>query len=182
MILPAINQWLIFQNKPTIPTVLDDMNTPSLYLIYIFVGYCISKGVLNKINDWIILLLAITTFVTCCIYQFYAYYMPQNYLVAYSSPGILITAIFTFEFLRRKEHWFKMFSGIFAYISKISFGIYFVHIVIVQLFVWHFDFSAWALPLKMIFIEVVSVGGSILIISLFSRIKLLKKYLFMIKN
>lgn len=182
MVLPAFNQFLTFQGIDTFSVALNSMNLPSLYLIYIIVGYYIGKESLPKLKDWMVLTLFLTTFGSSCAYQLYAYSMPQDYLVAYSSPGILISAIFLFDYIKRKENYFRKMAGMFTYISKISFAIYFVHIIIVQLMVWNYDFLNWSRPLKMVFIEIVSVGGSIIIIALLSKIKIFKKYLFMIKG
>jgi len=181
MCLPAFNQLLIFIGIEPLITGLDSMNLPSLYLIYIFIGYLIGKYSIPKLKSWMVLLLFFTTFGSTCLYQLYAYAQPEDYLVAYSSPGILISAALLFDFIKRKEHWFEKFAGMFTYISKIAFAIYFVHIIIVQLIVWNYDFNGWIRSVQMLFIEVTSVGGSIIIIALLSKIKVLKKYLFMIK-
>lgn len=108
--------------------------------------------------------------------------MPENYLVSYSSPGILLTAAFIFAYLKRKEKYFIRFKDAFAYLSKISFAIYFVHIVIMEFINWNFTFSNMHSCFKMILLEVISILGSLLIISIFSKNKICKKYLFMIKD
>ena len=133
-------------------------------------------------KDWVILVLALASFGSCCAYQYYAYSMPENYLVSYSSPGILLTAAFIFAYLKRKEKYFIRFKDAFAYLSKISFAIYFVHIVIMEFINWNFTFSNMHSCFKMILLEVISILGSLLIISIFSKNKICKKYLFIIKD
>ena len=182
MLLPVINQYLAFRNIDTIPTIINTANIPSIYMIYIFVGFCLSKGLLSKVNNWILLLLLVTTFTTACWYQYYAYSMPQNYLIAYQSPAMLLCAMLILELIKRKEGLFKGLSKVFIYISKITFGIFFVHIIIMEFLNYYFDFSKFPPPLKLTFLEIVSVGGSIIIIALLSKVKIFKKYLFMIKD
>ena len=43
------------------------------------------------------------------------------------------------------------------------------------------QFTGWNPVLKTLFLEVVSVGGSILLIAILSQIKLLRRYLFLVK-
>lgn len=88
---------------------------------------------------------------------------------------------FLFELLRRKSHCFSKLSRPITYLSRISFGIYFMHIIVLNLLITYMDFTTWLLPVKMLFLEGVSVGGSILLIALLSQIKPLRKYLFLIK-
>lgn len=182
MVLPSLNTFRMFQGKELLTTVFSPADSPSIYIIYILVGFWLGNGGLSKLKDWMLLTLAVTTFVGCCAYQWYAYSQPANYLVAYSSPGILLTAIFVFAYLRRKEKHFVRFKNVFAYFSKISFAIYFVHILIMEIFTWYFNFSKMYTSIKMIFLETVSMIGSVLVIALLSKIKLCKKYLFMIKD
>ena len=158
------------------------MNLPSVYMVYVFVGFCMSKDLLIKLNDWVVFTLFVTSFGSACYYQYYAYSMPSNYLVEYQSPAFVLSALFLLEFLKRKEQIFKKFAKTFIYISKISFGIYFIHIIIVEFLNNYIDFTAWRYPVKMLFLELASVGGSIIIIALLSKIKIFKKYLFMIKD
>lgn len=56
-----------------------------------------------------------------------------------------------------------------------------MHIIVLNLLLTYMDFTTWLLPVKMLFWEGVSVGGSILLIALLSQIKPLRKYLFLIK-
>lgn len=182
MLLPSLNFFRLFQGWDWLTTVLNTGDLPSIYLIYILVGYWLGTGGLSKLKDWVILVVALTSFGSCCAYQYYAYSMPENYLVSYSSPGILLTAAFVFAYLKRKEKYFIRFKDAFAYLSKISFAIYFVHIVIMEFVNWNFTFSNMHSCFKMLLLEVISILGSILIISIFSKNKICKKYLFMIKD
>lgn len=61
-------------------------------------------------------------------------------------------------------------------------GVYFIHILIVSLLVWNMNFDGWARSLKLLFLEGVSVGGSILLIALFSGIPFCRRRMFGIKG
>ncbi len=50
------------------------------------------------------------------------------------------------------------------------------------LLVWNMNFDGWARSLKLLFLEGVSVGGSILLIALFSGIPFCRRRMFGIKG
>lgn len=182
MVLPAINTFCAFQGEPKLSTIVREANLCSMYYLYVFTGFLIGRGVLAGWRDWTVAAVGALTFAACCAYQIYAYAQPDNYLVSYSSPGILLCAACLFEFIRRKAHWLKSLRPSITYMSKISLGIYFVHIVIMSLLVWYMDFDGWRRSAQMFFLEGVSFVGSILLIALLFQIKVCRKYLFLIKN
>lgn len=181
MVLPLINQQFRFNGLETVKPYLKDYNLPSFLLIYVIIGYFVGKGLLSKFKDYQILLLAIFSFALCFSYQWFAYSMPQNYIVDYNFPLLPIVAGFIFEYIKRKAHLFKRFAPFFTYISKVSFGIYFVHILIMDYINNNHDLSFMSYSVKMLFLEIVALIGSILIIFLLSKVKILGKYLFMVK-
>ena len=181
IILPAINAFLQMQGQPTFSSVLQEAHLVSILYLYILGGYFISQGALAKLKDWLVAVIAGGSFLLCCGYQLYCYAQPMNYLVKDVFPLIYVSAGFLFELLRRKAHHFSKLSRPVTYLSRISFGIYFMHIIVLNLLTTFMDFSAWSQPLKMLFLEVATVGGSILIIAPLSKIKVLRKYLFLIK-
>lgn len=61
-------------------------------------------------------------------------------------------------------------------------GVYFIHILVMSLLVWNMNFDGWARSLKLLFLEGVSVGGSILLIALFSGIPFCRRRMFGIKG
>lgn len=181
MLLPAYNDFQAFRGGASLTSALKESNLCSKYYLYVFAGFLISSGVLRKLKSWPVALGAGGTFLLCCAYQLYAYSKPQNYLVSYDFPGILICAVFLFELFRRfSERLRPLRSGI-TYLSKISFGIYFVHIVIMESLNWYADWSLRP-AVWMAVLEIVSFGGSILVIWLLAKIPACKKYLFMIKD
>lgn len=61
-------------------------------------------------------------------------------------------------------------------------GVYFIHILVMSLLEWNMNFDGWARSLKLLFLEGVSVGGSILLIALFSGIPFCCRRMFGIKG
>ena len=63
-------------------------------------------------------------------FQYIAYSREMNFLLKYQSPIILISSIFLFKVLIGIEIKNVAMCKIITFISKISFGLYFVHIII----------------------------------------------------
>ena len=61
-------------------------------------------------------------------------------------------------------------------------GVYFIHILVMSLLEWNMNFDGWARSLKLLFLEGVSVGGSILLIALLPGIPFCRRRMFGIKG
>ena len=181
MVLPALNSLLAVLGLPTYTSAIGEIYLFSYYYLYIIIGYLVGKGTLAKIKTWLIGLIAGLSFLLCCGYQFYVYSQPLDYLVAYSFPLIPVCAGALFELIRRCGEHFRRLERPITYLSRISFGIYFVHIVIMTCLVSLTNNFSIPRPLLLIILEVGSFVGSILVIMPLSKIKVLKKYLFLIK-
>jgi surface polysaccharide O-acyltransferase-like enzyme len=182
MVRPAVNSLRSFWGLETFETALNAANLFSVYYLYIIAGYLISRGALKKWKDRSIVAGVLGCYAFCCIYQYYAFSQPDDYIVSYDFPVILICAAFLFELIRRKARLLKAFRRPIIYLSKISFGIYFVHVLFNFTMFWYLDLSALGHVQKVLLLEVVPVGASILVITLLSRVPKLKQYLFMIKD
>ena len=181
MVLPAVNYWRLFQGESWLHTKIREPNLFSFYYLYVIAGYAIGKGALQKWKDWVVILLAVGLFGLCCSYQFYAYTQPRDYLIDYEFPLLLLCGAFTFEWIRRKAGALKGLCRPVTYLSRISLGVYFLHIVIMSVLGWSLKLQDWSRLELLAFFEIASVGGSILVIALLSMVKPLKKCLFLIK-
>ena len=182
MLLPTVNAIRSFQGQAQFSSIIREANLCSVYYLYVFAGYWVSRKKLSKLRNWMVLTAAGVFFAACCAFQFYAYQQPDNYLVSYESPAILLCAVFVFETIRRYSHLLKRLKTAITALSKMCFGIYFIHIIIMSLLVWYMNFTGWHRSFKLLFLEAVSVLGSIVIIALFSKIKVCRKYLFDMKD
>lgn len=154
----------------------------SKYLLYLLAGYWVSCGGLKKLKNRVILAGSILPFIGCCAFQYYGCTRPVEFAMDYDFPLLLVCTVFLFELIRRYAYLVKRLERPITYLSKISLGIYFVHILIMSLLEWYLDYSSWYRPVAMLFLEAVSIGGSIIIIAVLSKIPVLKRYLFLIKG
>lgn len=183
MVMPFVSNLLKLIGLKGLSSPLEDNHLFSFYYIYIIVGYLIGKGLLRKLSGWSVALAAGGSFLICCGYQLWAYSRPESYLVAYDFPLMPVCAGFLFELLRRGADRLKKVQRPITFLSRIAFGIYFVHILIMTELVKILNQYTPALyrPVRLFILEVLSVGLSIVIIWLLSRIKALRKYLFLVK-
>ena len=186
MVLPAVNAVLESQALRTFTSTLQMVDLVAYFYIYIILGYFVGKGILDKWKTWVVALIALGSFTLCCGFQLYMYAQPMDHLMDYDFPLLPICAAALLELARRKAYLLKAVRKPVEGLSRISFGIYFLHIVIMTVLnsdkldaIVHQ--SQWNPVLKLAYLEIVSVGASIVIIVLLSNIKPLKKYLFMIK-
>ena len=182
MCIPAFNVIQGVRGNWKLYTALREYNLCSVYYLYIFAGVAVSEGMLGKLKTSTVAWLTGVCFTLTCVYQLWLYSTPVNHLLMEPSPSILVTATLTFELIRRIASRFESWKGGIIYLSKIAFGIYFVHILIMSGMYWYMDLSAMARPLRVIFYEAVSFIGSIGIIWILAKIPVCKKYLFLIKD
>lgn len=182
MCLPALNSLLVLRDIPPMDTAVYLFNLCSIYYLYVFTGYFISQGGLQRLRTGEVAVLTVLLFALICGYQLYAYSDWVDYLVDYDFPLLLLCAMGLLELLRRGAEHLRGLRPAVTYLAKISFGIYFVHILIMSLLYWHMDFSEWSHLWTLLFLEGVSVGGSILLIALFSGIPFCRRRMFGIKG
>lgn len=181
MVLPALNSLLYILGCEPLSSRMDLLNLPSSFLLYIIIGYWVGNGALSRLKNHMVAIFTAGSFALCCAYQFYAYSQPLNYLVSYDFPLLPLCAAFLFELLRRTAKYVRKARKPVTYLARISFGIYFVHIIIMTFLVPSMNALSISRPFKVLLLEAVSVGGSILLITPLSKIPLFRKYLFMIK-
>ena len=105
-------------------------------------------------------------------------------ILRYEFVGFFVCAVFLFEIFRRYSDRIAGIRPAVEGLSKISFGIYFVHIIIMEILratTYSFLATKISQPMILIYLEVVSFIGSIIFIKLVSLIPKAKKYLFMIR-
>lgn len=181
MVRPAVNMLLYTNGMHTLTSELREADLFSYFYLYILAGYLVGAGYLSKLKGWCVGLIGVLSFVLCCGFQFYAYSQPLDYLVSYTFPLLPICAAFLLEVLRRTAQAFRRLERPVTYLARISFGIYLLHMVVMTTLNSVMDYSGWNQVVKMLFMHAVSLVGSILIIAPLSKIKLFRKYLFLIK-
>lgn len=157
-------------------------NLFSMYFLYVILGYWVNRGGLRRIRGRYIAAATAVCFALCTAFVFYAYTRPPQVVLDYDFPLLPVLAACVFEIIRRGAYGLKRIQRPVTYLAKISFAVYFVHILIMSLLEWYFPYKGWYRPVAMLFLEVVSLTGSVLIIRPLSRIPFCRKYLFMIKG
>ena len=180
-VLKTLNEFITLTGRVPLESSVEEQYIFSIYYVYLLFGYFIGKGMLKKLKTWHVSVLTILTFGINWATQIYMYSSAENILIDYYSLGNLINAIFLFELIRRTQGKFEWCKKPICYISKESFAIYFIHIIIMSLMTWNIEFN---LPKSavLIILEVSSFVGSMLIIEILKRFKFCKKYLLSIKD
>ncbi len=187
-ILPDLNGVVkAFGFETSLETKLESANVFSMYVVYLLLGYYVGRGILSKARTGVLWLVIIVTSVCFCAFQIWFYSKEFNFVVGkdYHSFFPMIIAVATFELARRyRAGSARRLERIATKLSVISFGIYFVHICIMEglnLVIWHFC-PGLRLLWKFIVLEGVSFFGAVLIVNLCSRNRWMRRYLFNIKQ
>lgn len=178
MIIPGINEFLrLLGVNYHIVFTISFSNIFSVYFPYVIIGYWFSIGGLKRMSDWLLRSSTVVVFTLLVAYQFFAYSTKINYILDYNFFGFLILSALLFELVRREAPKFQRFSKLSKYVSVRSFAIYFIHILVMTVLVKSpFSFSGFR-PLQVLYLEVGSILGSLILISIMERNKLVKKYM-----
>lgn len=186
-LIPAVSAFFKMNEIPfVIHTDLGGEGIVHYLFVYVLAGYLIHKyrkrirehiHIRNMVIFWSLLFAAV------CTYQFYAFQKEMDYVLRYNSPSVAFCGVSLFVLVLLAEDVLKAFQKPVAFLARISFGIFFVHIIIMEILLRGVaSFSDFCNPaLLMLFYEVVSVGGSIIIVEIMSKNSFYKKYLFMNK-
>lgn len=184
--LPDVNAVLKGLNfKYELAASLSAKNIFSGFVVSMILGYLLANNKIEIIKNAktnLILVMAILSFVAYLIFQLWFFHIDYDYVVGYASIFPYLTAFFVFELIHRFKPG-KIVQKLTEKLSRISFGIYFVHICIMTGLVALINRLSLNITYlsKFAFLEIVSFFGSILIIVILSKSKYLKKYLFGIK-
>lgn len=152
----------------------------SFYLLYVLAGYWISNDGLRKVATPVLFVLALLSFAVACAYQGLIFTVLRGDQTYYNFIPMALCAVCSFALFHRYADRLKERRAL-TYLSKIAFGIYFVHMLIVTFLVGVLP-DGIRVPLAFFVLETASVGGSVAVIAVLSKIPVLKKYLFLIKD
>ena len=176
-----VNRYLAITDPEAVFT--NELYAPlTSFTVYILAGYFVAKGGLRKVPGIIIFAATVGVFYWAVRYQLWFYEGPTNDLISYQSVPVMLCSLTLFDLFRRMDgKVMGFFHGILSHISRRCFGIYFLHIIIMEIMCWHYEFPGFG-PLDHIAVyQVVSVVGALLIIEILSIIPPVRKYVFMIK-
>lgn len=112
-------------------TVLNFGYSGGVYGIYIILGYCMKKRLLNRLSKQSLACLALFSFIATVSLQLFAFTHSYNYAVWYNCGLLLISALTFFEYFSRIRVWGK--KSWWSWLSQYSFGIYLVHFPLIML-------------------------------------------------
>lgn len=181
MVVPAVDSFVQLRGGEPLVNGVREANLFSIYYLYILTGYFVGKGALAKVKGWVLVLVTGLTFGLCCGYQFYAYSRPMDYHITYDFPLLPVVGAGLFELIRRYGHRLRGIRRPVEYLSRISLGIYFVHMLVLSALEYLLEDVGWTRAWRMLYLEVGSVGISILLIAPLSKIPVLRRYVFYIK-
>lgn len=138
----------------------------SMYVVYLLLGYYLVhfKG-LQRIKTKTIVCFCINSFLAYCIFQFWFYTREYDFVVGYNSIFPLIVSVSLFEILQRLKYG-GLFQSITFILSRISFGIYFIHICIMEGMMSVINYFGLNITYlcRFLLLELVSFFGAVLII------------------
>lgn len=171
LIFGDVNQRIFFG--------LSITNLFSKYIIYIVIGKWIADQSLKKIHNSVVVLGPVLLVGLMSIYQFWAFSKPGNHIIEYESTGVLLIAALLFECFRRYEKKFVRWKKTVVLLSDISFGIYFVHVCIMQGLQVLLPHRVEYL-MRFTILEVISFLGSVIVIQVLRKEQKLSRILFRI--
>ncbi len=186
-LIPAVSAFFKMNEIPfAVHTDFGGEGIVHYLFVYVLAGYWIHKN-RERIRELVrvrnMLILWILLFAVVCTYQLYAFQKEMDYVLRYNSPGVALCGVGLFILILLVKDVPGFLRKPIVYLSQISFGIYFVHIIIMEILVRFIAALSvsWNPALLMLFYEVVSVGGSVLFIAILSKNRFCRKYMFMIK-
>jgi len=187
-ILPDLNGILVALGRPgQLKTTLESANVFSMFVVCLLLGHFLNAGVLARVSRrWLWCFLVVSS-VCFCLFQFWFFSREVDFVVGkgYHSIFVMLPAIPIFELLRRHEYAETASPGmrVCTELSRIAFGIYFIHICIMEglkAVINRYHLGVTLMP-KFLLLELVSFGGSVLLIKVLERNRWIAKYLLGIK-
>lgn len=181
-LLPTLWRFLLVNNIPNFVGNLFNMQTGflfGLYPMYCLWGYlCSERRILEKIKTSWLLVLFITCFIILTLLQYQCYYKQNpefGYYFWYDDFFIVLLSLLLYELMSRIK-FKKNIENIFNRLSKASFGIYLVHILLLYTIMNYVkNQTAWGWEKQYLVLFGFTLLSSWFISSLFQRIPLLKK-------
>ena len=183
MIIPNINTALeAIGFSRELSFAISSTDLFSTYFLFVLSGYWVSKGTLARLKSIWICLCFFISFTGTILFQLWIYSSPIDYYVRYADTGVLFASVFIFEIIRRYADRIRTGKKVIIYLSKISFGIYFVHICIMTgVNEYLTKYTTMWMYTRFLILELTALAGSIFIIWITSKSKTLGRYLYLIK-
>ena len=184
-LIPNLKTFLTFlEFKGTnIKTILDLNFFGGTYGIYIILVYYVyNQKIFENIKTKYLVMGTLFWLAISCVFQMIGYMNHSGYIIYYNFIGILVSGTLLFEILRRNEKCLnKYLENKITEISKFALGIYFVHRPLLFIGKKYLILNFNPCINVMIY-YIVAIIISYFIVLTFSKIKIFKKYLFLVKD
>ena len=180
MIIPNISRAIDVIFNKDISFAISSENIFSMFSVFVIVGYFVNQKIFSTLHELILIIASIGLFALCVFYQIWEYSLIEGEHMGYDFFPLGVLAIILFEIIRRKFE-SKRENVIISYISKISFAIYFVHVIIVSGLAGLSFGRTWSPILLFFFYEVASFVGSIVVVKVLGKNQIIRERLFLIK-
>lgn len=180
-IIPSINVVMSLLGLTNYYNILDLSLLGGIYGIYILSGYYIAnKKVLSKVNTKVLILIfaimfGLTVFVQNLSNEKYIYVVWYNFF------PLMIAEITLFELLNRIKIKNNIFVTINNYLSRISLGIYYIHIIFVTMLGDVILKMKIINPVRVVVLFELAFLLSVVVIYILSKFKIIKERVFLIK-
>lgn len=132
-VLPSLYKYFILFFRDYVNLNLNSDYFITRYLLYVVAGYAINNNILKKIKTSKIILTFCLVLSITIIMQYIGYASEYNFNIYYDSVGIFISSVCLFELFKRYGNCFSIkVQQVFNYISNRVFGVYMLHIFIVE--------------------------------------------------
>lgn len=159
------------------------------YILYIVLGYFLDSNNNNqKKNNILLLIIAILSFTITYVFQVISYSNISKsiyeYNVWYNFPFLLICALCIFKLLLNidKSKINKKIVSLITFISKTSLSTFFLHIIIQTIITPYIATLNIEIFLKIIILFLINFTLCLILNILLSKIKIISKYVMLIKN
>ena len=159
------------------------------YILYIVLGYFLdNKNNNRKKNNILLLIIAIFSYIITYVFQVISYSNISKslyeYNVWYNFPFLLICAVCIFKLLLNidKSRINKKIVNLTTFISKTSLSTFFLHIIIQTIIAPYISVLNIEIFLKIIILFLINFKLCLLLNFFLSKIKIISKYVMLIKN
>ena len=183
MLFPNINAILyVIGQVKAIKFSISIYDLFSIYFVYVFIGYWISQGKLQKIRNTILIMFLILSFAATSFFQYWMYSNASDYYVAYDDIGVLIASASLFELIRRYEASIKHLKGLITAIARSAFAVFFIHLCIMHTMNTLIGKEVINRYPRFLLLEVCGLAGSFLIIWITVRIPFVRRRMFLMHD
>ena len=183
-VVPMINNiFNILHVNNSLSPVINTSYFGGVYGLYVVLGYMIYTCNKERINISFTYIVGILSFIITVLFQLIAYYKGVGYNVWYNFPFLLICSLCLFNILLKVDtsKYSNKIKEFLTYTSKISLGIFFVHIIVLHFLAQLIVTFNIIMHLKVILLWLFTLVISYLIVYFLSKIKIISKYVLLIK-